>query len=485
MDRGVTDKYAQFLMQLSVAGERLKAIPSDACVRLVTHLDADGIAACSILVKVLMDMHRQFSISVVKNLTRNLIQTFAEEPYSHYIFTDVGSYALSWIREGMQEKHTIIILDHHEGETANAAGSAGNMEHDMEHILHINPHLYTIDGDSEVAGAGVAYLFARQLHQQYKSLAHLAVVGAIAERQERNGFTGLNKMILQEAIDASTITMHFGLRCFGFQSKPLPRLLEQSHDPHIPGVTGSGEGALAFLSELGLEAKQNNAWRRLSDLSLAEAQRLIQGIILRRAGEEKPEDVWGCSYVLAQESEDSPLRDAREFATILNACGRLGHAMLAIGICLGDKSLKRQALEAQALYREELQNALRWFRDHRHSRHVIEENGFVVINFEDSIRPSILGTFVSILAHQHRFPKGTLLLGLARDYDGQTKTSLRIADDAVGDSVDARLLLHQIMRLAGGNYGGHKAAAGGIFLTAKEPYFLEAAKDVLRAASAI
>lgn len=470
MDGGTTDTYAYFMFQLSLAAARLKAIEQDARIRLIAHLDADGITACAILVKLLTAMKRPFSITIARQLTRDMIVDFGNEPYQHYIFADIGSYALSWIENSMMNKEAIIILDHHEPEKP--VSPAAN-------VLLINPACFGIDGDKEIAGAGVAYLFARQFDRGFTQFAHLAVIGAIAECQEWNGFVGLNQKILEEAVAAGTLEVHSSLRCLGFHSKPLHYLLEQSKDPYIPGVTGSEEGALALLEELGIASKQEEHWRTLADLSLVEVKTLVQGIVERRKDEREPTDVFGCTYLLPQEPVDSPLYDAREFATLLNGCGRLGKPMIGVSLCLGEREGILEALENQAAYTQELRQALRWFRLHRRSHHVVEEEGFIIINAEDVIRPTIIGTLMSMLAKSNRFSPGTLILGMARDYQNMTKVSLRIAGRS-SEQVDARLILRDMMQAVNGEHGGHREAAGGIFPLSKEPYFLEIAKDALR-----
>ena len=469
---GIPDNYAYFMLRVSEAVRRFKAIEKGASIRIVAHLDSDGITACAILVKLLTDLQRPYSVSIVKQVTRDLIVELADEPHQHYIFADLGSYALSWIEEEMVDKEAVFILDHHEPERLSTPAS---------NIIFVNPYSHGLNGDKEIAGAGVAYMFAREGDRKYTSLAHLAIIGAIGECQERNGFFGMNQFILDDAIAAGTLEVHVGLRCFGFQSKPLHHLLEQSRDPHIPGVTGSEEGALAFLDELRIAAKRpDSEWRTLADLSLVEVKRLIEGIVARRKDEQAPEDVLGCTYLLPKEPADSPLRDAREFSTLLNACGRLGKAMLGVGVCLGDKRLTMDAFESRAAYRKELEGALAWLRVHRHSHCIIEEDGFIIINAEDAIRPNIIGTFVSMLAKGNRFPAGTYVLGMAQEYDGMTKVSLRIAGSVVPEQLDARAVLREIMQPVAGIHGGHREASGGIFTTAKEAYFLETAKDALR-----
>ncbi len=440
-------------------------------------MDTDGITAASIIIRLLQDMHRSYSVTPVKQLTQEVIAELGQEHHRYYIFTDLGSYALSWIEKEMADKEAIIILDHHEPEKLSS-----------DHVVFVNPHSTGIDGSQEISGAGVAYLFVRAMNPDdlsYRNLAHLAIVGAIGEGQDRDGLLGLNKHILAEAVAAGTIETQFGLRCFGYSSKPLHRLLEQSRDPYIPGVSGSEEGALVFLEGLGINPKNESGWITLSDLHLNDVKGLIKAIVERRATEKDPNDVFGYTYILSQQPEGSPLRDVREFSTLLNACGRRGKASVGIALCLGDEQAMGEALENKDAYKEELHDAMSWLRQYRYSRFVIEEDGFIIINTEDNVRSSVLGTFLSILARSQRFSAGTYILGIARENYGMTKVSLRIAGSRIPSGMDARKVLRDILQPIGGDHGGHPPAAGGLFSSSKEAYFLEHAKDVLRATAKI
>ena len=54
------DKYEQFKEYLGVALEKLKELDKKETIRLVSHLDADGICAASIMVKALNTDNRKY-----------------------------------------------------------------------------------------------------------------------------------------------------------------------------------------------------------------------------------------------------------------------------------------------------------------------------------------------------------------------------------------------------------------------------------------
>src|SRR3989344_416360 len=102
-------------------------------IRIVAHLDSDGISACSILIKALKRERVNFVSSIVKQIDDNLLKELKSEPYKTIFFIDLGSGYLDEINEAL--KKNIFILDHHKPEKE----SNKNLD-----IIHLNPHLYGV-----------------------------------------------------------------------------------------------------------------------------------------------------------------------------------------------------------------------------------------------------------------------------------------------------------------------------------------------------
>ena len=458
-----------FLNKLKEAVDKFRGLEKKP-IRIICHHDSDGVCSASILTKALIRENLDFSLSIVKGLTKDVIRSLSLEDYNYYIFADLGSGQIEDIKEMLKDK-LIFILDHHELQ----GDASGN-------IFHLNPCLYGIDGGKEVCGAGVSYLFCKTLNEENKDLAYLAVIGDIGEMQEKKGFIGLNDEILNDALSSGKLGVKNGLRMFGFQTRPIYKVLQYSTDPYIPGVTGYDVGAIDFLQSLGIVLKDEyGEWRKLVNLNEEEMKKLVTGIILRRMGSEKsPDDVLGNIYFLVDEEDESPMKDAREFATLLNACGRLGKVSLGIGACLGDKTLKKKAISLLDDYKKEIINSLNWFYDNRKSSKIIEENGFVVINAESNVRDTMVGTLISMLSRSNLYADGTVILSMAYTLDGEIKISLRLAGYKEQD-LDLRELIMEILgKLGSGSFGGHKQAAGAVISQDNEERFLEYAKEVLQ-----
>ena len=462
------DCYEEFELQVRNAAEAFRQIDKKEVIRVVSHLDADGISACAIMIKLLNNDNRKYSVSIVQQLNNAVLAQLASEPYGCFVFTDIGSGVISDIKELLNGKK-VIVLDHH---------SIGNTE-DLGNVTLVNPHIFGIDGGREISGAGVVFRFACAVDKAMEEFAHIAVIGAIGDLQEQNGFLRLNEEILKIAVSKGKIQVKKGLRIFGSQTKPLHKALEYCTDPYIPGVSGSESGAIQFLYQIGVEPKNGNNWKKIVHLDEDEMKKLVTGIIMKRLNEAMPDDVLGNIYILPHEEEESPTRDAKEFATLLNACGRLGRASFGIGACLNDKKTKQQAIRSLADYKREIVNALNWYNENKFTDDIFWGNKFVIINAKTNVMSTMIGTLASILSKSNVMTNNTFILSMAQAIDGSTKISLRTTNNIKGN-LDLKKIIEEIINGIGNSEsGGHQNAAGAVIPTDKEANFIGQAKEVL------
>ena len=76
------DKCDEFKEQIKIAVEEFKKIDKNETIRLVSHLDADGISACAILVKLLNNYNMKYSISIIQQLTSKVLNELKQEAKS-------------------------------------------------------------------------------------------------------------------------------------------------------------------------------------------------------------------------------------------------------------------------------------------------------------------------------------------------------------------------------------------------------------------
>ena len=461
------DSYGLFKEDIKKAVEEFKKIPKNEIIRVISHLDADGISAASLMVKCLNNDNRKYSISIIQQIKKETLEELARETYNCYIFTDLGSGVLTDI-ESLFKGKKVFILDHHDPEKLNV---------ESDNVFFVNPHKFNINGGVEVSGAGVVYLFASCLDKKIEEFAHIAIIGAIGDMQEHNGFEKINNEILQTAIDKGKIKVIRGLRLFGAQTKPLHKVLEYCTDPVIPGVTGSESGAIQFLQQIGINPKNGNGWKKVVHLTEEEMKNLVTGVILARSAEKNPDDVLGNVYLLREEDHESPTKDAKEFSTLLNACGRLDKASLGIGACLDDKKIKKRAISLMTDYKKEIINSLKWYDKNKTSGLVTKGNGYVIINAQDQIRSTLIGTLASILSKSNNTQE-KFIMSMAQLIDGTTKVSLRMRGNNNGEDLK-QIIVEIIKDIPNCEAGGHANAAGALIPTEKEEDLINNAKVVL------
>tara|TARA_Y100000034_G_scaffold44576_2_gene54776 strand:- start:15401 stop:16825 length:1425 start_codon:yes stop_codon:yes gene_type:complete len=463
--------YDKFKEQITKAKDFFYGFDKTKPIRIMSHLDADGISAASILIRMLNLENRKYAVSIMQLLTKESLQRLADEDYEFYIFTDLGSGQIENIVPFFKNKK-VLILDHH---------TPQEIDEVCDNIFHVNPHLCGINGTDEISGAGVVYYFSKECNNDIKYLAHIAVVGAIGDFQESNGFKKLNKDILDSSVENGLITIKNGLKFFGAITKPLHRILQYSTDIFIPGVSGSESGAIQFLQSLGINPKNGNDWRKLAHLTEEEVSKLVTGIVMRRASETKPEDIIGPIYIINSSAKESPTRDAREFSTLLNSCGRMDKASLGIGVCLGDETTTQKAILSQKDYKRELMEAIKWYNENKNTELFVKKGeGYVIINAGEHIRPQIIGTLASIISRSNDVLDNVFIMSLARNDNGTTKISLRVSGIKRDPNLDLRKIMKDMVkRVSDGEAGGHQFAAGAVVSTECEPKLVAAAKDLL------
>ncbi len=429
-------------------------------VRVISHLDCDGLTAASILVKILKRENRKFVLSIFKQLNEKNIKEISLENYQTFIFTDLGSGYLNLINKYLSNKK-IFIFDHHKLEN----------ENNYENITQVNPHLSkSKENVQNLSGAGITYLFGKNLNEINKDLAHLAVIGIIGDIQE---FTNLNKEILDDAVSEGKILVKYGLKMFGSQTRPLNKVLQYSTDIFIPGVTGSEEGTFEFLNQSGINFIQEGKIKRIIDLDENDLKKLTTSIILRRMGSEKsPEEIFGNVYLLKDELDEG-LKDAREFSTLLNCCGRLNKPSIGIGVCLDNFSLREKANELLKQYKLEIINGLNWF--YKNKDKLVKKDNFIIINAEQDIRDTLIGTIMSIISRSNVYKDGTILIGMAHTPDLYIKISMRSCNSS---NYDLAELLREIVNNKG-EVGGHKQACGALIPQEYEQEFINNSIGIL------
>jgi RecJ-like exonuclease len=409
-------------------------------VEIISHHDTDGITSAAILAKTIERLDKPFSVKIVKQFEPSILSEIKSSNVT--IFLDLAS---SYLNE-LNKLENIYIIDHHE--------IPGDIP---DKINFINPHEFD---EEEISAAGLTYLFSKSIDEKNKDLANLAVIGMIGDMLDKN-ISKLNNKVLNDA----EILIKKGL-LFYPATRPINKTLEFSSSFYIPGVTGNSKGAIELLREAGIE-KENGEYKSLIELTDQEMSRLITSIMIRTIGK-NPEELIGNLYLVKFFSK---LQDARELSATLNACSRLGYSDTALLFCLGSKKAAKRAEEIYLEYKQHLISALNLVT--RIDK--IEGKDYVIINAQEKIKDTIIGTVASILSNSPVYGEGTIITTMAYSEE-KIKVSTRVAGRA-GRNV--REILEPIIKDIGGECGGHALAAGCLINKEREQDFLNRLKDKL------
>jgi single-stranded-DNA-specific exonuclease len=318
--------------------EKLRSVAENGCSTcIMTHQDADSLTAASIICMALLRLGAKCVIRAISETTAAVIELMKSEAYDFYIICDFGSGLGDILNEAFGDKW--IIIDHHQLPEEDLAKGRGN------HIL--NAFKYGIDGRLEVSSGGLAFIIATQIEKRNWDLSPIALVSAISDRQDqgdKRSFIGINSEIMKIAQSHGLISVNLDLMFNGRETKPLHEALASTWYPYIHGITWNTENAYSVIKNSGVEMKENGRWRVLAEIQQEEKSIILDTVVKFVAASSKydtanlTQNLVGHAYTLVEE-DLSQLRDAREFSTMLNACASAGRGSVAVGICMGDRTV--------------------------------------------------------------------------------------------------------------------------------------------------
>ncbi len=427
--------YRAFLEKAKqVAQEARTWFSSGKILKCFSHIDADGLSAASILTKALFRASIPFEMRTLKQIAVDSIREIARDSTPEkniLIFTDFGTGQKSLLLDKLTG-FQIIILDHHKPPGVKEGQLAQEPITQFPEILELNPHGFEINGGEEVSGAGVTYFFCTQLDPKNKDLAPLGVVGAVGDRQDKGEnfqLTGLNRLILEDGLKEGLISEFMGIRVFGRETRPLATALANTMYPFFPGLSGNETACANFFNQIKVQLeKPDRTPRTFADLDDQEVKDVMSnltslGIVQYGMNPEQIGEFIGTIYAFPGEPPGSYTRDAREFAFLLNSCGRLGHAGLGIAVGTGarGKTLER-AEQVITDYRRTLSTSM----DMISREHLLKQKDNIQFFYgRDLIPEKVIGTVASLVLSSPSADKNKIIIGLADSNGELLKVSLR------------------------------------------------------------
>ena len=331
---------------------------------------------------------------------------------------------------------------------------------------------------------------------------------------------------MKDAIDSGEMKAIIDLRQFGRETRPIHSYIQFSSEPSLMPLIRScieqkrkesptkNENddddkilCMDFLRDY-VEVHNGERYRCWSDLDREEKKRLASALsnLMLDAGYSKDDlkkligevytledklpgvpDDWKASErsECSMECSDSPswrpnqraLRDAKEFATLLNACGRHDRPMVGKAICLGDRGTElKNALREQDNHREALKKAIHLIREDPRYGIKNDKNlpNIRYFDAKDLIEDTIVGIVAGMLLGSGDIPSDKTIIAFAESLDGTctTKVSARCTRELVSIGIDLSIAMKDASEKVGGTGGGHNIAAGATIPNGKEMDFL-------------
>jgi len=267
--------------------------------------------------------------------------------------------------------------------------------------------------------------------------------------------------------------MDMDLLLFGRETRPLSDALAFTSQPFIEGLTWNRDACFSLLKSSGISLKDGGRFRTPSDLTDDEKRILLEAITKFACSQNATqimEELIGYTYTFPSEERRSFLRDAREFSTMLNSCGRIGKAGVGIAICAGDRNKMLQEGENILVdYRKMIREYMNILTNERWR--LSDSTKCLMVNGEGVIPETMTGTISSLLAGS---PKNAGKIIILRT-NGEENTIKFSSRKSIGCKSDVNLSV--LMRTGAAKFdgigGGHDAAAGAMITKDKLDGFLD------------
>jgi len=444
MAKGLEDLVPQGLLERARRAEAL--VDRVSRVRILCHYDPDGTTSAAILARALLRRGKRVHATMTHALDSATVDRVRAEPNELLVVSDMGSAQLDLLES---LPYPVVVLDHHKP------------LRDSERIVHVNPHLFEVDGAREMCGATTSWLFALALDETNWDLGGIAAAGAIGDKQDVGGFLGVNAALFAEAVERKVLTLE---RRIALRDRPLAQALALSISPYFLGIGGRPEAAEAFLRAVGIDPA---ATVRALD---AAQRRHLTSVLATRLVEQGA----------APEALDVLVEDrywiepdqmyAQDLEAYVNSCDRLEQMGLGMAVCLGD----REALaKAETLLDQYTSRVLEHLR-------TLETNGMFTkkhVQFFYCEEPSLAGS-VAGAGMQFYFDQTRPVLGLSV-MDRQTKVSARGTRTLISEGVDLAAACREAAESLEGDGGGHNIASGATIPKGKEERFLTLVDEIV------
>ncbi|HMK54552.1 MAG TPA: single-stranded-DNA-specific exonuclease RecJ [Methanobacteriaceae archaeon] len=432
-------------------------------VKIFTHIDCDGISAGAILSSTLDQLEIDHEIEFIS--LDKIPDLKVENELT--IFSDLGS--------GQKLDHfstsnsKVLILDHHPPLRKIGADWKGE-------FLEINPHYYGIDGSYHVSGGGMTYFLAKTFG--FNDLSWIGILSAVGDMQNSHSgkLEGLNQLILADSISKELVQPINDLSIYGRQTRPIYVALSYFGDVKLP-ITNNRTECIELLKRLNIRRKIGKTPRTLSDLNQDEKIRLFSELVRMLSLEVPskyakyvPRLVSGDSYEFLEEKRYTPLRDASEFSTAINACSRHDKPEIAFKVLKGNRKMALTDMGHLAQdHRRYLAQQMEWIQEESRIKSLQNLQYFD----GNGIKSNVIGTIAGMILSYGDWKKPMIAFTELEDEKNGLKVSLRCSRLLAYDGIHFGNLIKEVASKVGGTGGGHSVACGAYIPTQNKDNFLK------------
>lgn len=418
---------------------------------LVSHIDADGITSMAIMARTLKRKKIRFKGLFLRQLDDLSIKKIPKDD-SLKLFLDMGSGQQRLLKRHHFDRNEILIIDHHIPQD--------------NYYDQFNSHIFKED---KISASGLCYLVSRSMGDNY-DLSKLAVVGAVGDMManETNRLEGIMRDILDDGVKEGIIEVTNDLSIYGISTRPIHLMLEYLDDPYIDGLTNNSAECINFLSNLQIPIQYQEDWRVWEELTKEEKDK-IQSELSLRLGTEDFNKLLGEEYIFKDEKRRTPLRNAKEFSTLLNACGRWVKPKTGLYVCLGDRD---RYYEDALIMLKNHKKVIRDLYTYILGQGVTELDAIQYIDVKDYFPDTIIGIGAGMALSKINREKPIIIIGDIVDEKDIRKVSARSNKDQINKGVNLQKAISIVAESLGGGGGGHNIAAGGYIPKGCEKEFL-------------
>ncbi|MGD0081387.1 MAG: DHH family phosphoesterase [Methanoregula sp.] len=452
-----------FCDDVKAAAEQIAAAPE---ITIISHIDADGIACEAILSQAVSRQEIRVRSVFVRQL-EPLTMPQVPSDSSLKVFSDLGAGQQNLLEERGLSEREVVIVDHHVSQPCG------------RQYTQVNCLPY---GYSRMSAAGVSYLIAKELDPANIDLAKLAVIGNVGDMmaREKCGLVGpAREIIVEDGVRHRSVEVRKkDLNCYGTATRPVHLSLAYNDDPFITGISNNPEGARQFLRRLGIRQQTSDGrWLVWEEIPVEDKRTIISALAEQlMANGEKVDRLLAETYGFPDELPRTPLRNAQEYATMLNACGRWSRPQVGSAILRGDRGTAyRDAEHMLTNHRAIIRDLLQFIID----TGVKELENLQWLHVGGRYPDTIVGIGAGMALSKLNSRKPILIMCEVPEDRNLTKVSMRTTERVVERGIDLQLALSAASAEYGGGGGGHKIAAGAYIPKPAEKEFVERVNRIL------